>query len=106
VVVAERTLHRFAAERCGAGGGQVTTPVDDGPPGSELQVDFGYLGLIPAGDGRRRKLHALVFTACFSRYLFVYLTFSMTLEEVIAGCEEAWAFFGGVFRVVVPVLSA
>src|SRR5271165_6387919 len=24
VVVAERTLHRFAAERCGAGGGKVT----------------------------------------------------------------------------------
>ena len=102
VVVAERTLHRFAAERCGAGGGKVTTPVNDGPPGGELQVDFGYLGLIPAGEGRRRKLHALVFTACFSRYLFVYLTFSMTLEEVIAGCEDAWAFFGGVFRVVVP----
>ena len=37
-----------------------------------------------------------------SRYLFVYLTFSMTLEEVIAGCEEAWEFFSGVFRVVVP----
>ena len=102
VVVAERTLHRFAAERCGAGGGKVTTPVDDGPPGGELQVDFGYLGLIPAGEGRRRKLHALVFTACFSRYLFVYLTFSMTLEEVIAGCEDAWEFFGGVFRVLVP----
>src|SRR6266516_2084448 len=89
VVVAERTLHRFAAERCGAGGGKVTTPVDDGPPGGELQVDFGDLGLIPAGDGRRRKLRALVFTACFSRYMFVYLTFSMTLEEVIAGCEDA-----------------
>ena len=100
VVVAERTLHRFAAERCG--GKKLTTPVDDGPPGGELQVDFGDLGLIPAGDGRRRKLRALVFTACFSRYLFVYLTFSMTLEEVIAGCEEAWAFFSGVFRVVVP----
>ena len=100
VVVAERTLHRFAAERCG--GKQVTTPVDDGPPGSELQVDFGDLGLIPAGDGRRRKLRALVFTACFSRYMFVYLTFSVTLEEVIAGCEDAWAFFSGVFRVVVP----
>ena len=102
VVVAERTLHRFAAERCGAGGSKVTTPVDDGPPGGELQVDFGDLGLIPAGEGRRRKLRALVFTACFSRYMFVYLTFSMTLEEVIAGCEEAWAFFSGVFRVVVP----
>ena len=104
VVVAERTLHRFAAERCGAGGKKLTTPVDDGPPGGELQIDFGYLGLIPAGEGRgpARKLHALVFTACFSRFMFVYLTFSMTLEEVIAGCEAAWAFFGGVFAVVVP----
>jgi transposase len=102
VVVAERTLHRFAADRCGAGGRKLTTPVDDGPPGSELQIDFGDLGLIPAGEGRRRKLRALVFTACFSRYLFVYLTFSMTLEEVIAGCEDAWEFFSGVFRVVVP----
>src|SRR5712692_2744982 len=103
VVVAERTLHRFAAERCGAGGKKVTTPVDDGPPGGELQVDFGLLGPIPAGDGtaRRRKLQALVFTACFSRFMFVYLTFSLTLEEVIAGCEQAWAFFGGVFAVVV-----
>ena len=44
VVVAERTLHRFAAERCGARGRRVTTPVDDGPPGGELQVDFGDLG--------------------------------------------------------------
>ena len=100
VVVAERTLHRFTAERCG--GKKVTTPVDDGPPGSELQIDFGDLGLIPAGDGRRRKLRALVLTASFSRYMFAYLTFSMTLEEVIAGCEDAWAFFGGVFRVVIP----
>jgi hypothetical protein len=32
VVVAERTLHRFAAGRCGAGS-KVTTRVDDGPPG-------------------------------------------------------------------------
>jgi transposase len=102
VVVAERTLHRFVAERCAAPGSKVTTRVDDGPPGGELQIDFGDLGLIPAGDGRRRKLRALVFTACFSRYMFVYLTFSMTLEEVIAGCEEAWQFFSGVFRVVVP----
>src|SRR6266536_1830170 len=102
VVAAERTLHQFVAERCGAAGKRLTTRVDDGPPGGEVQIDFGDLGLIPAGDGRRRKLRALVFTACFSRYMFVYLTFSMTLEEVIAGCEDAWQFFSGVFRVVVP----
>ena len=101
VVVAERTLHRFAAERCGASGSKVTTPVDDGPPGGELQVDFGYLGLIPAGEGRRASCSAGVHRLLF-RYMFVYLTFSMTLEEVIAGCEDAWEFFSGVFRVVVP----
>ena len=51
--------------------------VDDPPPGREVQVDFGYLGMIPDGD-RRRKLHALVFTAVASRYCYVYLTFPQT----------------------------
>src|SRR5258708_17029344 len=56
--------------------------------------------MIPDG-GRRRKLHALVFTAVYSRYCFVYLTFSQTTQAVIAGCEAAWAFYGGMFRVLV-----
>ena len=30
------------------------------------------------------------------------MTHRQTTEEVIAGCEAAWAFFGGVFAVVVP----
>jgi hypothetical protein len=98
-----RTLHRFAVECCGFTGGRggVTVRVDDGEPGAELQVDFGDLGMIP-DEGARRLLRALVFTAVFSRYCFVYLTFSQTVEEVIAGCEEAWAFFGGVFKIIVP----
>jgi hypothetical protein len=98
-----RTLHRFAVECCGFTGGRagVTVRVDDGEPGAELQIDFGDLGMIP-DEGRRRLLRALVFTAVFSRYCFVYLTFSQTVEEVIAGCEEAWAFFGGVFKIIVP----
>ena len=66
-----------------------------------MQIDFGYLGMIPDGD-RRRKLHALVFTAVLSRYCFVFLTFSQTTAAVIAGCEAAWAFFGGMFTVLVP----
>jgi hypothetical protein len=66
----------------------------------ELHIDFGYPGLIPADDGRRSKLHTLVFTACFSQYMFVHLTHSLTLE-VIAGCEDAWAFFGAVFAVII-----
>jgi hypothetical protein len=34
--------------------------------------------------------------------MFVWLSFSQTLGTLIAGCDAAWAFFGGVFRVLVP----
>jgi hypothetical protein len=98
-----RTLARFAAAGCGysSGGPKVTVPVVDGEPGQEVQVDFGYLGMISDGD-RRRRLHALVFTAVFSRYCYVYLTFPQTTGAVIAGCEAAWTFFGGMFRILIP----
>ncbi|MGH9079435.1 MAG: hypothetical protein ACRDYE_05025 [Acidimicrobiales bacterium] len=43
VVVPHRTLARFAVERCGAGRRTTTVRVDDPPPGTELQVDFGRL---------------------------------------------------------------
>jgi hypothetical protein len=98
-----RTMARFAAAECGwsSDRSRVTVPVTDGKPGQELQLDFGYLGMIADGD-RRRKLHALVFTAVFSRYCFVWLTFPQTTTAVIAGCEAAWEFFGGMFTVLVP----
>ena len=98
-----RTLARFAAAECGYSSSRpgVTVPVSDGEPGQEVQADFGYLGMISDGD-RRRRLHALVFTAVFSRYCYVFLTFSQTTVAVIAGCEAAWAFFGGMFTVIVP----
>jgi transposase len=98
-----RTLARFAAAECGYSSSRpgVTVPVSDGEPGQEVQADFGYLGMISDGD-RRRRLHALVFTAVFSRYCYVFLTFSQTTVAVIAGCEAAWAFFGGIFKVIVP----
>ena len=99
-----RTLARFATAECGYSSSsrqKVTVPVADGKPGEELQADFGYLGMISDG-GRRRRLHALVFTAVLSRYCFVFLTFSQTTEAVIAGCEAAWAFYGGMFGVLVP----
>lgn len=105
VVVPERTLHRYALEVLGVGRSARTTTVRvaDGEPGSELQVDFGKMGLIadPA-TGKRRVVHALIFTACYSRHCFVWLSHRQTTEAVIAGCEAAWAFYGGVFRVLVP----
>src|SRR4051794_14165861 len=103
VVVPYRTLHRYCVERCDFGRGSTTVRIADGEPGAELQIDFAQMGLLhdPAA-GRRRRVHALIFTAVFSRHMFVWLTFSQTLTAVVAGCEEAWRFFGGAFKVVIP----
>jgi transposase len=105
VVVPYRTLVRFCEEHCGFAGRKPkqTVRVADCDPGQECQMDFGEVGLLPdLLTARRRKTWALVFTAVYSRHQFVWLTHSQTLETVIAGCEAAWAFFGGVFKILVP----
>ena len=77
--------------------------VANGEPGVECQINFARMGLVyDPGSGRRRVVHALIFTAVYSRHMFVWLTFSQTLAAVINECELAWRFFGGVFRVLVP----
>ena len=103
VKVPYRTLHRYAADELGFGGRGATVPVVDGEPGHELQVDFGRMGLMfDPVTGRRRTLWALIFTAHVSRHTFVWLSWRQELEDVIAGCEAAWEFYGGVFRVIIP----
>jgi transposase len=75
----------------------------DGDPGVECQIDFARMGLIADPvTGRGRVAHVLIFTAVYSRHMFVWVTYSQTLDAVIAGCEAAWVFFGGVFRVLIP----
>lgn len=103
VEVPYRTLHRFAGAECGFGRLKPTVRVRDGEPGGELQVDFGKMGfLLDAETGKRRLVWALIFTACYSRHCFVWLTYQQTTAATIAGFEAAWRFFGGVFAVVVP----
>jgi transposase len=103
VVVPYRTLHRYAVTELGFGRRRPTVRVADGDPGVEVQVDFGKLGLIPdPARGGRRVTHGLIFTAVYSRHMFLYPTHRQTLEEVIAGFEAAWAFFAGVFKVIIP----
>ena len=103
VPVPYRTLHRFAVERCGFGRTRATVRVADGEPGMECQIDFGRLGMMhDPVTGRRRAVHGLLFTAVHSRHMFVWLSFTQTLADVIAGCEAAWAWFEGIFEVLVP----
>jgi len=104
VVVPERTVQRFITTEFGPRRGQGSTVrVADGEPGHELQIDFGRLGLLTDPvTGKRRVCHALIFTAVVSRHMFVWLSFTQTTDAVIAGCEAAWGFFGGVFKVLIP----
>jgi transposase len=104
IEVPVRTLQRYVAEVCERTRGQAPTlRVADGEPGDECQVDFGRMGVVPDPvSGRGRVTHALIFTACYSRHQFVFLTHRQTTEAVIEGFEAAWGFFGGVFRVVIP----
>ena len=37
----------------------------------------------------------MIFTAVYSRHMFVWPTYRQTLADVIAGFEAAWEFFGG-----------
>jgi|SRR5271169_2553723 len=100
VVVSYRTLHRYETTELGVGR-RATVPVVDGEPGSEVQVDFARLDPGPSARDST-VVHGLIFTAVYSRHCFVYPTHQQTLEEVIAGFEAAWSFFGGVFAVVIP----
>ena len=103
VLVPYRTVHRYCQQRLDFGRKASTVRVDDGEPGGELQVDFGRMGIInDPGSGKRRVVHTLIFTAVVSRHTFVSLSYTQTLADVIAGCEAAWEFYGGVFKVLIP----
>jgi transposase len=101
IVIPYRTLQRYCTAELGWGGHRDTVPVADGEPGHELQADFGRLGKVGRAAGQRRLVKGLALTPCVSRYTFCWPTYGETLPEVIEGFEEAWTFYGGVFRVVI-----
>jgi hypothetical protein len=90
------SLHRFAVAHCGfRDHRRVTVRLPDPPPGLFAQVDFGRLGLVPAGDGRRRLLWGLNVVLPASRHQFLHVTFSQRIADLLEGLEDAWVFFGG-----------
>ena len=84
VLIAYPTLHRFAVLELQFGRTATTIPVVDGEPGSELQVDTGWVGWLtfPVIHTRRR-FRAWIFTAVRSRHRFVYPTFEETTARAI-----------------------
>jgi len=104
VVLAYPMLYRFAVEELNFGRTKTTIPVLDGEPGQEIQVDTGWVGWLSVAEPRRsrRRFRAWIFTAVYSRHRFVYPTFEETTARAIEACEAAWAFFGGIFKVLIP----
>jgi transposase len=96
------TLHRFAVLELQFGRTAPTIPVLDGEPGHEVQLDTGWVGWLTGLHGTRRRFRAWIFTAVRSRHRFAYPTFEETTARAIEACEAAWAFFGGVFKVLIP----
>jgi transposase len=98
VAVSYSTLRRYVQRELGIGGPRITVRLADTAPGEEAQVDFGHVGWIVDVTGKRRKLWALIVTLSFSRYMFVWPTFTQTVRDVCEGLDEAWRFFGGIPR--------
>jgi hypothetical protein len=97
------TLHRFAVGELGYGRRGATIPVADGEPGVEVQLDTGWVGMLaPDLFGKRRRFRSWIFTAGRSRHRFVWPCFRETTDEAIEACEEAWDFFTGIFKVLIP----
>ena len=101
VLIAYPTLYRFAVVELQFGRTATTIPVLDGEPGSELQIDTGWVGWLTLPQGKRRRFRAWIFTAVRSRHRFVYPTFEETTTQAIEACEAAWEFYGGVFKVAI-----
>lgn len=102
VVVPGRTLRRFIAEELEeAQNASATIRLVESPPGQVLEIDFMEFGKV-CFNGETCKLFGLVCVAACSRHLFVWPCLRTTTADVIAGLEAAWAFFGGIFPVVVP----
>lgn len=97
------TLRRYAVQELGFGRKMSTVLLEDPPVGQEAQVDFGRMGMmLDSETGRKRKLWALIVTLSYSRYQFVWPTFSQTTAAVCEGLDQAWWFFGAMPRTLIP----
>jgi transposase len=108
VDVTYSTLRRFVRDELDWHCRTPSVRLEDPPPGQEAQIDFGEMGRVhDAETGKARRLWVLVVTLSYSRYTFVWPTFTQTVESVCEGLDAAWTFFGGVpSRIVVDNFRA
>jgi transposase len=69
--------------------------------GEEVQVDFGYAGLMFDADGQARRAWAFVMTLAYSRHQYVEFVFDQSVATWLLCHQHAFEYFGGVPRKVV-----
>lgn len=76
-------------------------------PGEEVQVDFGYAGLMVDAAGQVRRAWAFVMTLAYSRHQYVEFVFDQSVETWLLCHQHAFEYFGGVpHKVVLDNLKA
>lgn len=68
------------------------------PPGQQAQVDWGHLGYLEEGEGKRRSVWGFVLTLGYSRAMVAEIALDQRLETLLALHEEAFGQLGGVPR--------
>jgi transposase len=103
VNVTSDSFYRFVKDNCDSYRRKnITVRLPETDPGQYAQADFGLLGrLFDRDTDKERAVHALVITLCYSRHMFVFITFKQDISAVIAGFEAAWAYFGAVVLLVI-----
>ena len=100
--VSYTSLRRFLQRRNWRRRNLRTVRMEQSPPGEVAELDFGRLGYIQDQEtGRRCTVWALLVVLTYSRHCFLWPTYGQKLEDVIAGLEAAWEFFGGIPKYLV-----
>lgn len=72
-------------------------------PGEIAQIDFMYVGMqVDPSSGRSRKAWLFVMVLAHSRHVFAKVVFDQTVQTWLALHVEAFRWFGGVPKVLVP----
>ena len=100
--VSYTSLRRFLQRRNWRRRSLRTIRMEQSGPGEVAELDFGRLDYIQDQEtGRRRVVWALLVVLAYSRHSFVWPAYGQKLEDVIAGLEAAWTFFGGIPKYLV-----
>lgn len=99
-VGARRTVRRYVARIRPEVAPKRTYKLFETGPGEQAQVDWAYFGTF-IEDGVKKSLYAFIMVLGYSRMRYVEYTTSMDMPTFLSCHQRAFAYFGGVPKVIV-----